>query len=102
MPERPVTSHPGFERVAERYQNAIRRRDDAAIDRARASLNRLTREVWQAETWRAAAEKAFTTREETQGRQTVATWDEAKNEARRAARRGAPSIFIKLKEDGAR
>ena len=32
----------------------------------------------------------------------MATWDEARSEARRAARRGAPSIFIKLKEDGAR
>jgi hypothetical protein len=102
MPERPVTSHPGFERVAARYRNAIRRRDDAAIDRVRADLDRLTREVWQAETWRVAADKAFTTPVQTQERQTMATWDEAKNEARRAARRGPPSVFIKLKEDGAR
>lgn len=32
----------------------------------------------------------------------MATWDEAKNEARRTARRGAPSTFVKLKADGAR
>ena len=32
----------------------------------------------------------------------MATWDEAKSEARRAARRGTPSLFVKLKEDGAR
>jgi hypothetical protein len=102
MPERPVTRHPEFEAVAARYRSAIRRRDDAAIDRARADLNRLTRELWQAETWREAAEKAFTNPNQKQGRDTMATWDEAKIEARRAARRGASSIFVKLKEDGSR
>src|SRR5579872_5853268 len=103
MPNRPLlTRHPHFERVAARYRNAIRRRDDAAIDRARTDLHRLMREVTQAETWREAAEQAFTNPAEKHRRKDMATWDQAKNEAQRSAPKGDPSPFVKLKEDGAR
>jgi hypothetical protein len=102
MPERPVTRHPAFEGVAARYRNAIRRRDDAAIDRARADLHRLVREVAEAERWREAAELAFTNPKDRQRRKNVATWDEAKNETQSAAPKDKTSLFVKLKEDGAR
>jgi hypothetical protein len=102
VPAPSVTRHPDFERVAARYRNAIRRRDDAAIDRARADLHRLMREVAQAEQWREAAEKAFTNPEEKQRRNDMATWDQAKDEARRTAPKGSASVFVKLTEDGAR
>ena len=102
MPTPSVTRHPDFERVAARYRSAIRRRDDAAIDRARADLHRLMREVAQAEQWREAAEKAFTNPEEKPRRKDMATWDQAKNEARRTAPKGNSSVFVKLTEDGAR
>ncbi|HZU96558.1 MAG TPA: hypothetical protein VFF73_07705 [Planctomycetota bacterium] len=104
MPNRPLlTRHPEFERVAARYRNAIRRRDDAAIDRARADLHRLVRAVAQAEAWREAAEQAFTTNpERKQRRNDMATWDQAKDEARRSAPKDSGDVFVKLKEDGAR
>ena len=100
MSERPVTCHPEFEKVAARYRNAIRRRDHAAIDRARADLNRLTREVAQAEAWRKAAELAFTT--PNTRRKPMATWNEADTEARTAIPRGGSNVLVKLKEDGER
>src|SRR5579872_3071655 len=103
MPNRPLlTRHPDFERVAARYRNAIRRRDDAAIDRARADLHRLMREVAQAEEWREAAEQAFTGPKRKERRKNMATWDQAKDEAQRAAPKGNASVFVKLREDGAR
>jgi hypothetical protein len=102
VPKPLLTCHPDFERVAARYRNAIRRRNDAAIDRARADLHRLMREVAQAEQWREAAEKAFTDAEKKPRRKDMATWDQAKNEAQRSAPKGNTSVFVKLKEDGAR
>jgi hypothetical protein len=60
------------------------------------------REVTQSEQWREAAEKAFTTPEEKPRRKNMATWDQAKSEAQRSAPKGNTSVFVKLKEDGAR
>src|SRR5277367_5692209 len=60
------------------------------------------REVAQAEEWREAAEQAFTDPKTKQRRKNMATWDQAKDEAQRAAPKGNASVFVKLKEDGAR
>jgi len=101
MSEPLVTCHPEFEEVAERLRNAVRRRDDAAIDRARAELNRLQREIAQAEAWREAAEQAFTPPKKHSRRKVMTTWNDAESEARTPIRSLA-NILTKLWQDGER
>jgi len=101
MADRPVYLHPDFKRVAARYRNAIRRRDDAAIDRARADLDRLAHEVAQAEQWRLTAELAFTAPKPNSRRRDMTTWNDAEAEARKPLPNLA-NILVKLREDGER
>lgn len=94
-----VFEHAEFEEVASRFRAALRRRDDTALDEARADLDRLARENAKAAARRARREAKKAKKDEGG----MATWNEAQADAKGAGDDGSgPRVFLKLKEDGAR
>jgi hypothetical protein len=93
-----VFEHAEFEEVAARFRAALRRRDDAGLDEARADLDRLARENARA----AARRAALAAKKAKKNEGVMATWNEAQSEAKSPGDSGGgPRVFLKLKEDGA-
>ena len=66
MPERLVMDHPEFERVARAYRTAVKRGDEAGMEKGRAELHRLVIENFEEEARLAEARGEGVAREEDQ------------------------------------